>query len=489
MCREVAIAIAFSLLAAGLLWAAPAGATKLSPVAPVPPVEIEVDGSPYAYFPLEPGRPLAFAVDGPVRFEAICRWRFRDTVEALDVVVEASVDGEIAWRQIIRARPGSARYVGLPGCVPGRAGRVALDLPSGPHEIALSVLSPAEGVLDVNPLALTPEVMPWRLDWRASLAATYDSNVFRYSDEDLDDFAEDADIERYPMETADDVRLDPGFRLEFTREEPGVRETRLSFGGDWRLGIENGERSFAKLVARVVERDEAGAELAFSLSAIPSYELRPLWDDDVGAYRECRFRKHSGSVELGTGDAFPVELGARWRHDRYGYGPGFVEYDANANEVGLAVTARPARGLRIDAGYALRQSRARGHDEIGEARATSDDNDTTYDQDEYELRVRWEVGRWWGRRTALVASGRVERRFYLTSKSVADDPYHAGREDTAWLVSLRAVVGMSESLRLEAFVEQRGRDADLAGAATAMKDYDAWRTGVRLTVEGGRFLD
>jgi hypothetical protein len=145
----------------------------------------------------------------------------------------------------------------------------------------------------------------------------------------------------------------------------------------------------------------------------------------------------------------------------------------------------------LDLSYALRRFEARGYDEIGESRLDSDDSDTTYDQDEYGIRTRWEAGRWWGRPAVVSLRATLRRRFYLTEKSGEDDPYHAGREDTYWVLGAGLALRLTERAGLEAFVEHRGRNAESAHVSDIgeRKDYTALRTGLRFTVEGVRILD
>jgi hypothetical protein len=487
----LAIAVALALLSV----AGPSSARKLVPVEAPQAVPIEVSGNVYDYFPLTPDRPLTLEIEGPAVFRAILRWRFQESSAPVDVDVRITVDGASTWHHIFRARAGRWRYPGRPVTVAGRSERFEMDLRSGRHVITMGLAAPGEGTLDVNPLAIEPSTLPWRVEWRGEFGATYDSNIFRYSDADVEDFLDGLRGDRYTSDTVDDLRLEPGARLHFVRERPGQRSTRVSLGADWRLATVNGEKSFAKLSVGVREERDGVAYLRAAYAAIPSYHIRRLWDADAeeedSEYRSCDFRKHEVRLEAGSDRSLPVDVAGFLEWERYGYDPDFVEYDADATTVGVLATVRPASGLRLDLGYALRRLKARGYDQIGESRLTSDDSDTTYDQDEYELRLRWEAGKWWGRRAVVYLRSTLRKRFYLTDKSGADDPYHAGREDTYWTVGASARLTLTEAAALEAFVEHRGRSADSAFVEDIdeRKDYTALRTGLRLRLEGVRFLD
>lgn len=493
MLRDLtAIVLAMMLMAAASF----AGPASSAPGGPIPddgraPVVIEVDGRGYRYYPLSHDDPLTFSVSGPVVFTPILRWRFVGPPSGLDVEVEVVVDGVTRWNRVVRARAGSAVYHGRTDWVAGRSSRITLELPSGGHSVELRLVAPSAGVLDVNPVVVKPAVMPWRMDWRCGMGASYDSNIFRYSDTDVDDFLDGARPDRFAIDHVDDVRLEPSVSLSFVREEPGRRETDLRLAGDWRLAGINGEKSFAKLSVRLKERRTRVAYLSLGYFAVPDYHVRRLWDEDSGEYRSCDFRQHSATLELGSDGSLPVDLALRARYDYYGYDQDFVEYDSSAGTLGAVGTVRPVRGLRVDLGYALKVLSARGYDEIGETRSSSDDSDISYEQDEYSLRARWEAGRVGGVPAVLKLRGTLRKRYYQASGRVAEDPYHAGREDTYWAVSLRGEFELADNLDLEAFYEHRRRlaDSDYVDDMWLSKDYAADRFGLRLVTGGGLFLD
>ncbi|MBD3348017.1 MAG: hypothetical protein GF400_02330 [Candidatus Eisenbacteria bacterium] len=482
--------LVFALL---FLAASLAGGKKLLPLHGPAPVAVRISDNVYTYYPLESGETMEIEVEGPVSFDAIARFRMEEDEAPFDVVVEVSLDGERRWREVFEAEDGGAGYPDMPGAAASLPHRITFDVPSGQHVVSLRLVGP-EGVLDVNPLSRTPEVLPWRMRWRLESGVSYDSNIFRYGDPDIDGFREGERPYRYGMETVDDVRLEPELDLSFIREEPGMRKTELRLSADWRLAMLNGEKIFAKLGARLREQQEA-AFFEMEYAAIPSYHLRLLWDTDAaggdGEYRPCEFRKHAFGLEMGSHRSLPVDLSGEFRLESYLYSPGFVEYDALARSVGVTATLRPVRGVRIDAGYELRSLLARGADEPGETRTTSDDSDTTYDQDEYSFRLRWAAGRWWGRPAVVYGSVRHSRRYYLTPKSGAEDPYHAGREDRYWVVGGRVRLEFGDASGVEGFYQLRTRTSASPVVADIgdIKDYTAHRTGLMFYLERGRFLD
>jgi hypothetical protein len=492
-------ALALAVLTAALQ-AAPAGAAKLVPDGPVPPVAIEVAGRLYRYFPLTPDRPITVTVEGPSSFEAIARWRFdrpagepgARSPEAVEV--ELSLDGVVRTRHVFTASPGAATHQGSGGVAAGRPTRLVLDggVPAGTHTVALRLVRPAAGTLDLNLLGEEAPGATTRLLESLDLALAYDSNAFRYSDSDLDDYLDGERPDRYPMESADDLGVEPTAQLALQRDEPGGRTTKLSLEAGVRLPVVNPDKGFARLSA-VLREERDDAFVAFRCVAVPHYLIRDVWDPDAadgdGAYLPCGYAMQGFGAEVGWGSR--IDLSARWEYREYRYDAEFIEYDAQAMTAGVTATIRPRRGLRVDLGYDLRQSVARGYDEDGETRATSDDSDTSHDQDSYGVRARWETGRLWGRPAVVTLRGSLARRFYLTGKSGMEDPYHSGRHDTYGTVAGSLGVALNGRARVEAFAEWTARRAhsDAVTDIGRTKDFDAARLGVRLTLEGTYDLD
>jgi hypothetical protein len=481
-----------------LVFAQGASARRAVAVAGPAPVVLAIGEGTYTYLPIRADSPLVFSVQGPAVFAPIMRWRFGEDRTAVDVEVAFSLDGSPLWRRVFRARAGEATYPDEPGLVAGEAVREDIDVPSGEHIVRIVLVAPRTGTLDVNPVVRTPSTLPWRAEWRAEVGAAYDSNIFRYSDDDVEDFLDGRRRERFPFEYMDDLRLEPSLDLSFVREQPGRRRTDLRLSADYRLAAVNTDKSFAKLGAGVSESEEGLGRASLEYYAIPRYYIRDLWDPDAdGGYRSCEFSKYA--VKLGgvTDFAHVVNLEGSAQYDRSDYGPDFVEYDADAWTTGLTAIVRPFAGLRLDGAYAFRRSVARGYDEVGESRETSDDSDASYQQDTYSLRSRWDLARL--RRGAgrglvpavLVLGGRLDRRFYSTDRSPEDDPYHAGREDSYVTLWLRGAWRLTDATTLEGFYALRTRSAESTfnEEIGALKDYTAHRVGVRLIFEGERFLD
>ncbi len=493
MSRSCAVSLIAAVLVT-LLPAQPAAAARVAPLTSPEPVAMEVSGRVYRYFPLVRGAPLRFRIEGPAVFEPILRWRFEGGGRAPDVDVVFVLDGEVAWHEVFRPSVGPARYPGRPEWRGAAAVKAPLDVPSGVHTVELRLEAPPGGTLDVNPVVREPAVLPWRVAWREELGAAYDSNIFRYSDADVDDFLDGRDGGTHEGRYLDDLRVEPSVDLSLVREEPGRRETELRMSADFRLATLNGEKSFARLGVRVREARPGLGHAFLEYYAIPRYHVRRLWDDDAdegSRYRSCDFRKHAVRLFVGTDLTLAVNLAAQLKYDYAGYDQDFVEYDAGAWTAGLTVIARPVRGVRLDVGYALRRLDARGYDEAGETKETSDDSDVSYEQDRYSLRVRWDAGRTSGVPVVLTVGAALARRFYQTGRLVEEDPYHAGREDTYWTFSARASRALSVGTTIEAFYEHRRRSSasDYVDWLGPSKDYTADRIGLRFILEGERFLD
>ena len=243
--RALLLSPLITLTTASLLIAAaaPALAATLVPDGVPEPVRLEISGRVYRYYALSAGEPLTLTVEGPALLEPIMRWRFTEGTSPVDVDVEVVLDGAPSWHRVFRATVSRAQYVEHADWRPGRSSRLSLEIPRGTHTVELILRAPATGTLDVNPVIKPPKTLPYRVEWRAEAGAAYDTNIFRYSDADVDDFLDGIDAEDYQADYLDDFRFEPSVDVSLVRERPGRSQTELRLSVDARLATVNTEKA------------------------------------------------------------------------------------------------------------------------------------------------------------------------------------------------------------------------------------------------------
>jgi hypothetical protein len=267
---------------------------------------------------------------------------------------------------------------------------------------------------------------PTEVDVSLETELTYDSNVLRYSDADLDAFVVSFKEDRFASaETYDDMIVVPRATLSVGRK--GLGDVSLS----WKESVfwRNPVKRYRVLSADISGPLVWGTDLEVGAFRLPRYHIRPIYDVDQGAYVSCNFAKTRVWARLGR-SAFgghDVSLGYRW--EREDYTDEFYEYDNIMHTLSLQARLRLTRSIRPTIAYSFIYSPARAYDEPGEDADTSDETDGSYFEDQLRVGLRSNLAKP-ANRTLYGQTGITYRiRQYTTEKHPHVDPYHAGRED------------------------------------------------------------
>jgi hypothetical protein len=263
-------------------------------------------------------------------------------------------------------------------------------------------------------------------DLRLDTELMYDSNVFRYSDADLDAFVVNFKEDRFASaETYDDLIVVPRATISVTRR--GLGNVSLS----WKESLfwSNPVKRYRVLSAEAAGPLVWDADLEIGAFRLPRYHIRPIYDVDGGEYVSCNFAKTRlwATLERPVFGGHSLSLGYRW--EREDYVDEFYEYDNIMHTLNLQARLRLARSVRPTIAYSFVYSPARAYDEPGEDADTSDDTDGSYFEDQLRLGLRSNLARP-ANRTLYGQAGITYRvRHYTTEKHAHIDPYHAGRLD------------------------------------------------------------
>ena len=478
-----------------LLWR-PEGPTKRrwSDVAQVggQPATLVSGGNRAAYRRLEGGEGLEVAVEGPGWVRLLARpVGQRDTVR---YSLEIESDGRHHRSYLLDNRP-SARsaLAGRPGVAVGSANEVVFPVAAGPRRLTVRASSGLEVVLRAQVADRTRSTLPEhpRPGWstRARLASYYDDNILRYSDKFVERFESGQDPGRFRVESLDDViqRLD----LYTDRRFAGLggREARLGIDAEHRAYLRNSIKDWTRVGLSWDQDLGLGRELQVAASWAPGFYVRHLRDSDLrgtGVTGDDRFQPFEFDKAdlrlrfghpLGTSSDLRYHLGlASFRHNA-----AFREFDSENLYAGLRVDHRLTSIFRLSAAVELTESDARGWDEAGETRATSDDTDPSYRQLDLMVAGRW---RFPGeRRPTLFLQGEVGLREYTTDKPSTVAPLHVGRDDDLLRLYASWQIDLSKRYRLTAFAQHRQRSSSaLVDLDIGLeKDYEQTELGLRLT--------
>jgi len=452
--RRLTTIIAWLALTAGL-----AAAAEVTPLLPDDEAETALvgtggDGKDYLVIGPEG---VALRVTGPGVLSGWVRGHLpgAEPAERTVTVTAKGVPG--LGPELVYAFSPSGKWVYEDGRAGAPSGGVRFDpvqVPAGRHTLKLT---PKGGTLlarltweaeDVSALAArtgveAEPVNPWSTSVTVGLETIYDDNFLRYSDPFQDELLSGQYPHRFQADRIDSHIIAPSLDVYAQRKLTDWGNTRFSFGvKSWRY-VQGGIKNNTSFDYQVRQFFKGGRSLEIGYNYAPQQYIRELSElppgsgaEDAKIYQEFRYtrnvfnlvwrQKVTGSVN-GRLEIF--------RSLRY-YNQPFMENDIK--DLGFRLTAywRPFPEWFVTADYGYTDAPARGYDEAGETRETSDNSDPSFNEDMAQLDVGWRPD--WAAAVLDEISVRVryEVSWFTSQKSLEDDPYHVGRIDRVWQFQL-----------------------------------------------------
>lgn len=294
----------------------------------------------------------------------------------------------------------------------------------------------------------------------SGIEASYDTNVFNYSRDDIDEFNSYTNTEKFNrVKSIGDFIISP---------QAGIVFTDKLFNHTFRLRLEVETHFFLRNKVKDYESYRLDARqylakdeyLEFRYQHIPDYFLKNLLDRDLGEFRRATFDSRLFSFGYRRPLDKTLDARIRYMYEINDYNENFEEYDMASHAVNLTLWQNPNDHLQTQVHLEFESSDAKGDIDTS-ARVESD---TTYDKYEIGLREGLELTK----NIELFARYIFSYRKYLTDNPLAQDPFHRDREDKIH----RAGLGMSFELAKDTEVrfeyEYQVKDVDTASEDPAL---------------------
>lgn len=331
---------------------------------------------------------------------------------------------------------------------------------------------------------------PWSV--RPRLASIYDDNILRYSDKFIQRFEDGRDPDRFRVSSLDDLihRADLQASRDFTGL--GGREGRFRVDIGHRAYQRNSIKDWTRFALSWRQELRRDRSLEVTANWTPNFYVRHIRDSDLTGrnrtadpFQAFEFERTEGRVRFthapGASLNARYHLGlASFRHSE-----AFREFDSENLFAGIRWDHQLTRQLRLSYAFELTDSSARGWDEAGETRLTSDDTDPSFRQLDLMLAARIRLPS--ERRQILFLQAEAGRRDYTTDKPATLAPLHNGREDDLLRVYASWQLDLTERYRLTVFGQLRTRSstAPIELDIGVEKNFDQTELGIRLSTRFG----
>lgn len=325
------------------------------------------------------------------------------------------------------------------------------------------------------------------------VATFYDDNILKYSEKYLNQFINNEDVGRFHINTYDDVVVNPALGLSATYRLFGKRKTEVDAGASISYYIVNDIKNWQIYNVAISQEITRRLSLSFSYSYIPDFYVRHFRDDDwtaVVGYTPESFTAYSFAKNnyafIGEYTFFKdTRVRFYYYYMQYYHNENYTEYDSKNNMYRLRLTQPFLKNFEADLSYQYETSDAKGYDQPGETKETSDDSDATFEENGLNAGLAWKMPRIKDRFHSLSLDMVLFDTFYQTDKPVQIDPLHAGRVDHNLRFYVSYYLSVTRNFKFKAFYNWYNRDSGTTSKLNETyvsdeKDYRQNQVGIEL---------
>jgi hypothetical protein len=332
--------------------------------------------------------------------------------------------------------------------------------------------------------------------WEAeiSISPYYDSNILKYSDKYIDRFVNMQDEGRFHINRYDDLVSKYSVRLNYSNKFIKKLNSEFSFDFRYSKYSFNPVKNWLRYSVGWRQYFLSKSCFMISYSFIPHFYVRDFRDEDwvavygyvPSAFKPYEFSKDDISFWVQHYFFKHTNVRAYFSYMKYFLDPNNTEYDSKDYLYGIRIFQKLTKNLYIDVGYKYIYSNAKGYDQPGETKQTSDDVDATNYAHNYLAGIDYKLPKVFGMNNRISLDFLYERCFYTTDHFYELDPIHAGRHDKNYDISVTYRLDLSKSVQVSAFYSSLGRKTGTPAAANAEyisdeKSYEQYQTGIEIS--------
>jgi len=333
---------------------------------------------------------------------------------------------------------------------------------------------------------------PFEVD--LGFTTAYDDNILKYSEKYLDRFIHNEDQGRFHINTYDDIVLTQSARLSTSAAIHKKIKPKLNLDFNNKTYLNNSVKNWYSLGIGLQQNIVKRFSFRVSYSYIPDFYVRHFRDADLAqayGYVPSTFVPFSFSKDsylLWVQNTFKkTRVRLLLNYVQYFHNEHYTEYDCNDWSYAINLLQPVGKNVKVEFIYQFTTSDAKGYDEPGETKATADDADATYEEDEFSLGITWRLPRFKKKLNHnLSLEADFQKRYYLSEHFLEVDEEHAGRVDDNLHLFVSYDIRLSKSFVLAAFYNFYTRDSNTRAEQnqeylSAEKNYSQNQFGAEVT--------
>ncbi|NOX48669.1 MAG: hypothetical protein GXO89_17005 [Chlorobi bacterium] len=300
------------------------------------------------------------------------------------------------------------------------------------------------------------------------LAAIYDDNILKYSDQYLDRFIKGEDEGRFHIDTYDDVIFYTALQLSSSFYIFKKRKTVVNGEVSRRTYAVNKIKDWSYMAFGIRQYITKRLSFKFSYSYIPEFYVRHFRDRQwllVYGYDPIVFQPYAFSKDnygfwiqntffKSTRIKFSLYYAPYYHNEHY------TEFDSKNWTYGAQLYQRLHKKIKIELGYQYITSDAKGFDASYQTPETTNGPDATYVEDRISMGFAWQLPKLKKMKNSFDAKIAFLNRYYSSKHPPLMDPLHTGRVDKNIRMYFNYKLKLNKAMQLRAYFNWYMRDTD-----------------------------
>lgn len=307
-----------------------------------------------------------------------------------------------------------------------------------------------------------------RLSLNVSVKSMYDDNILKNSEKYTDRFLANEDEGRFEIETYDDVFIQSKLAASYYFKFYKKKKTKISTTISNYSYLKNDIKSWNYYGFGIQQSFLKKASIKFAYSYIPSFYVRNFRQPDLVAiygYVPSTFKPYifsKNNYGLALQNTFSTKTKVKLTYDKaiYHHNSHYTEYDSKNNVFGLFVEHPLSKKIKVGVGYMYTNSDAKGYDEVGETKETSDESDATFVDNMFELKIKAKLPRLLKRKNGVDLKVKYAVRDFSSTQLISIDPLHTNRRDNNLRLYLSYNIRLSKKTKFSLYYNYLNRDSE-----------------------------
>lgn len=314
------------------------------------------------------------------------------------------------------------------------------------------------------------------------LEITYTNNVLKLSDHDLNRFESGEEIDKFELETTDDLIFSALIKVGFKNYLIGGHTQRNELYFKYNYHLENSFLDDGYLGYKFTQYLNRKINFELSYFYYPEIYVNRYTSEleSNGVYRDFTYSKNVYNAEINWKTHSLMELTYRFAFSQLFYNKYFTEYDAVNFENRLTMEFFPKAKIRTKISYKYKISNADGKDAFADPDLVDVIKDASYEANTYSISCSvprlFSIGK---RRFYFTTEISYEQRYFTNDDQ--EDEYHFARDDYTFTADASISINLINklNLKLSGKFQQRNTDSPFS-TVERDKNYDLYEVGLKL---------